>query len=140
MLKNILSVSGKPGLQKMINNSGNTFIVESLLDGKRFAVYPSMKVTSLEDISIYTTEEDVLLKDVFKKIYDKSNGKTVLSHKEDSPKIVAFFEEVFPEYDKDRVYMSDLRKIINWYNILTEKGLLNFEKEEEEKVDTANEK
>lgn len=133
MLKEILSISGKPGLQKLISNSSNAIIVESLIDGKRFPAYSNSKIISLEDISIYTETEDLPLKEVFKRIYDKEEGKQILSHKEANEKIIAYFNEIVPEYDKDRVYTSDMKKIIQWYNLLTEKGLLNFTEEEEEK-------
>ena len=133
MLKEILSISGKPGLQKLISNSSNAIIVESLIDGKRFPAYSNSKIISLEDISIYTETEDLPLKEVFKRIYDKEEGKQILSHKEANEKIITYFNEIVPEYDKDRVYTSDMKKIIQWYNLLTEKGLLNFTEEEEEK-------
>ncbi len=130
MLKEILSISGKPGLQKLVSNSSNAIIVESLIDGKRFPAYSNSKIIALEDISIYTEEEDMPLKEVFKRIYTKENGQSALSHKESSEKIIAYFNEIVPEYDKDRVYTSDMKKIIQWYNLLTEKGMLNFSEEE----------
>lgn len=132
MLKEILSIAGKPGLQKLISNSSNAIIVESLIDGKRFPAYSNSKIIALEDISIYTESEDMPLKDIFKRIHTKENGKPTLSHKESSEKIIAYFNEIVPEYDKDRVYTSDMKKIVQWYNLLTEKGLLSFEEEEEE--------
>ena len=125
MLKEILSISGKPGLQKLISNSSNAIIVESLIDGKRFPAYSNSKIIALEDISIYTEAEDMPLKEVFKRI----------SAKEPTEKILAYFEEIVPEYDKERVYVSDMKKIIQWYNLLTEKGMLDLDEEakEEEK-------
>ncbi len=129
MLKKILSISGKPGLYKLINNTSNAIIVESLLDGKRFPAYSNSKIISLEDISIYTENDDMPLKEVLKRIYDKENGAGILSHKEATEKIQAYFEEVVPEYDKDRVYVSDMRKIIQWYNLLSEKKMLDFTEE-----------
>ncbi len=130
MLKEILSISGKPGLQKLISNSSNAIIVESLIDGKRFPAYSNSKIIALEDISIYTEKEDIPLKEVFKRIYTKEEGKKTLSHKEANEKIIAYFNEIVPEYDKDRVYTSDMKKIIQWYNLLTDKGILNFSEEE----------
>ena len=129
MLKEILSISGKPGLYKLISNTSNAIIVESLLDGKRFPAYSNAKIISLEDISIYTENEDMPLKEVLKRIYDKENGAGILSHKDATEKIQAYFEEVMPEYDKDRVYVSDMRKIVQWYNLLSEKKLLDFTEE-----------
>ena len=118
MLKEILSISGKPGLQKLISNSSNAIIVESLIDGKRFPAYSNSKIIALEDISIYTENEDLPLKEVFKRIYEKQNGASALNHKDASENIVTYFGEIVPEYDKDRVYVSDMRKIIQWYNLL----------------------
>lgn len=129
MLKEILSISGKPGLYKLITNTSNAIIVESLLDGKRFPAYSNTKIISLEDISIYTENEDMPLKEVLKRIYDNENGAGILSHKEATEKIQAYFEEVVPEYDKDRVYVSDMRKIVQWYNLLSEKKILDFTEE-----------
>ena len=132
MLKEILSIAGKPGLQRMLRNSSNAIIVESLIDGKRFPAYSNAKIIALEDISIYTETEDMPLKEVFKRMYDKEGGKQAISHKEPNEKIVAYFNEVVPEYDKERVYTSDIKKIIQWYNLLVSKGILNFEAEEKE--------
>ncbi|MCI5707273.1 MAG: DUF5606 domain-containing protein [Odoribacter sp.] len=129
MLKEILSISGKPGLQKLVSNSSNALIVESLIDGKRFPAYSNAKIIALEDISIYTETEDMPLKDVFKRMYDKEEGKQALSHKESNDKIVSYFSEIVPEYDKDRVYTSDMKKIIQWYNLLIAKNILNFDEE-----------
>lgn len=134
MLKEILSIAGKPGLQRMVSNSSNAIIVESLIDGKRFPAYSNAKIIALEDISIYTETEDMPLKEVFKRMYDKEGGKQAISHKEPNEKIVAYFNEVVPEYDKERVYTSDIKKIIQWYNLLVPKGILNFEDEEKDKA------
>lgn len=131
MLKEILSIAGKPGLQRLISNASNAIIVESLIDGKRFPAYSNSKIIALEDISIYTENEDMPLKEVFKRIYDKENGKPAINHKESQEKITAYFNEIVPEYDKERVYISDIRKIIQWYNLLVSRGILNFEQEQE---------
>lgn len=125
----------KAWFTKLISNSSNAIIVESLIDGKRFPAYSNSKIIALEDISIYTEAEDMPLKEVFKRISAKENGKSALSHKEPTEKILAYFEEIVPEYDKERVYVSDMKKIIQWYNLLTEKGMLDLDEEakEEEK-------
>ena len=133
MLKEILSISGKPGLFKLINNTANALIVESLLDGKRFPAYSNAKIIALEDISIYTEDEDMPLKTVFKRIYENEEGKPAINHKESSTVITNYIESVIPEYDADRVYVSDMRKMIQWYNLLLDKNLLNFDEPEEEK-------
>jgi hypothetical protein len=130
MLKEILSVSGKPGLYKMISNSTHLIVVESLEDGKRFPVYTGTKTVALKDLSIYTTGEDMLLNDVFKRISEKANGGHALSHKESDAAVLRYIEEIIPEFDRDRVYISDMRKIIKWYNLLLDKNLLVLEEEQ----------
>lgn len=129
MLKEILSISGKPGLYKLIANTSNALIVESLLDGKRFPAYSNAKIISLEDISIYTENEDIPLKEVFKRMHEKEEGKPAISHKASSADITDYIDSVVPEYDADRVYVSDMRKMIQWYNLLVEKNMLNLEEE-----------
>ena len=133
MLKDIVSISGKPGLYKLISNTSNALIVESLLDGKRFPAYSNAKIISLEDISIYTEDEDMPLKEVFKRIYEKEEGKPAINHKESAADITNYIDSVVPEYDADRVYVSDMRKMIQWYNLLLEKNMLNLEEAEEKK-------
>ena len=132
MLKEILSISGQPGLYKLINNTPKALIVESLIDGKRFPAYSNAKIIALEDISIYTEGEDMPLKEVFKRIYEKENGGQTISHKESSAKITDYIESVIPEYDKDRVYVSDMKKMLQWYNLLLEKKILLFDEEKQE--------
>ncbi len=121
MLTKILSVSGKPGLYKLVSTGKNLNIVESLLDGKRIPLYISEKLVALSDVSIYTEEKDVPLRDVFKKISEKENGnKASISPKASGKELFSFFEEILPNYDKERVYASDIKKIISWYNIIIE--------------------
>ncbi|BBD45460.1 MAG: DUF5606 domain-containing protein [Petrimonas sp.] len=130
MLTKILSVSGKPGLYKLISTSKNLNIVESLLDGKRIPVYLTEKVVALSDVSIYTTEEDMPLREVFQKIKEKENGeKTVLGSKSSNGEVFRYFEEILPNYDTEKVYASDIKKILNWYNILINSGI-DFDQEE----------
>ncbi len=130
MLTKILSVSGKPGLYKLISTSKNLNIVESLLDGKRIPVYLTEKVVALSDVSIYTTEEDMPLREVFQKIKEKENGeKTVLGSKSSNGEVFRYFEEILPNYDTEKVYASDIKKILNWYNILINSGI-DFNQEE----------
>lgn len=119
-LETILSVAGKPGLYRLVGQMKAGIIVESIEDGKRFPVHGSSKVSALEEISIYTDEAEVPLKEVFKTMYEMSEGKQAISHKEDNAKIKAFFEKVLPDYDRDRVYVSDMGKVIKWYNSLIE--------------------
>ncbi|WP_346859266.1 DUF5606 domain-containing protein [uncultured Draconibacterium sp.] len=139
MLKGILAISGQSGLFKLVAESKNSIIVESLDTQKRIPVYSSAKVSALEDIAIYTYEGDIPLKDIFKSISDKEEGGQSLSPKASGNELKAYFEEVVPEFDKDRVYVSDIKKVLNWYNSLQEKDLLDFtepEEDTEEKKDS----
>ena len=137
MLKGILSISGQSGLFKLVAESKNNIIVESLDTKKRIPVYSTAKVSALEDIAIYTETGDVPLKDIFKSISDKEEGGAALSHKSSGNELKSYFEEVVPEFDKDRVYVSDIKKVLLWYNTLQEKEMLDFtETEEEQGEDT----
>lgn len=134
MLKGILAISGYPGLFKMVTEAKNSIIVESLITGKRMPAYSTSKISALSDISVFTENGEIQLKEVLKKIQE--SGKEI-SPKASNNEIKAFFDEVVPEYDKDRVYVSDMKKIIQWYQLLNEKDLLNVpdeEKQEEEKT------
>ncbi|SIQ39349.1 DUF5606 family protein [Maribacter ulvicola] len=130
-LEKILSVAGKPGLYKLITQTRTGFVAESLLDGKRITVSLRSSVSVLSEIAIYTLEEEVPLRDVFKKIQEKENGgKTAIGHKAEKIKLEEYFFEVLPNYDEDRVYVSDIKKVIQWYNILTENKITDFSNEE----------
>ena len=126
MLKGILAISGQPGLYKVISEGKNNVVIESLLTGKKSTAYADAKMSSLEDIAIYTSSEDVPLKKVFQKIADKENGGQALDVKSSPEELKDYFEEILPEYDKERVYGSDVKKVISWYNLLNTKGLLVF--------------
>ena len=132
MLKGILSISGQSGLFKMVAEAKNNIIVESLDTKKRIPVYSTSKVSALEDIAIYTETSDVPLKDILKAISDKEEGGSALSHKSSGNELKKYFEEVVPDYDKDRVYVSDIKKVLQWYNTLQEKEMLDFSENEEE--------
>jgi hypothetical protein len=134
-LTDIMSISGKPGLYKMISQTKNGMLVESMLDQKRFPVFAHEKISSLEEISIFTETDDLPLKDIFKKINDLLEGRKALSHKSSAEELKEFFEDVVSDYDKERVYVSDIKKVIQWYNLLHEKEMLDFTEEEEEKED-----
>ena len=133
MLKNILSITGKPGLYKLISQGNNMLIVESLLDGKRIPTYARDKIVSLGEISMYTMGEDIALSEVLTNLGKKEEFKAVSfdPKKADNNQLHAFFAEVLPEYDRDRVYPSDIRKLIQWYNILIGAGITDFTAEEE---------
>jgi len=139
MLKGILSVSGQSGLFKLVAESKNNIIVESLETLKRMPVHSTSKVSALEDIAIYTENGDVPLKDVFKAISEKENGGPAVSPKASEHELKAYFEKVVPEYDKDRVYISDIKKVLSWYNTLQQKELLDFSETEGEKKETESE-
>jgi hypothetical protein len=130
-LSKIMSISGRPGLFKLVGQTKSGAIVESLLDQKRFPVFPHDKISSLEEISIFTTDEDMPLKEVFKKISEKENAGPSLDPKSVNDVVWKYFGEVMPTFDTDRVYVSDIRKVLNWYNLLLEKGLLDFTETEE---------
>ena len=133
MLKGILSISGQPGLYKLIAESKNNIIVESLDTGKRMPAYSTSKISALEDIAIYTDKTDIPLKDIFKVISEKENGGESISHKSSADKLKSYFGKVLPEYDRTRVYVSDIKKVLLWYNILCKKEMLDFSEEEEKK-------
>ncbi len=129
MLKGILAISGQPGLFKVISEGKNNVVIESLLTGKKSTAYADAKMSSLEDIAIYTSTEDVPLKKIFKKISEKENGGQAINIKASPDELRKYFEEILPDYDKERVYGSDVKKVISWYNLLNEKELLVFEDE-----------
>lgn len=139
MLKGILSISGQSGLFKMIAESKNNIIVESLDTLKRIPVHSTSKVSALEDIAIYTETTEIPLKEVFKAISDSENGGQAISSKSSVNELKSYFEKIVPEYDKGRVYISDIKKVLLWYNILQEKELLDFSETVEENKETENE-
>ncbi|MCX2720464.1 DUF5606 family protein [Lentiprolixibacter aurantiacus] len=127
-LEKILSIGGKPGLFKLITQTRSGFVAESLLDGKKITVGVRGNVSVLSEIAVYTLEEELPLAKVFQKIKEKENGsKTPIGHKADKLALEEYFFEVLPNYDEDRVYASDIKKVIQWYNILHDNGILDFE-------------
>jgi transcriptional regulator len=132
-LESIISITGKGGLFKVLSQTKNGLIVESIIDGKRLPVYASEKVSALNDISIYTNEGDMPLKEVYEKIYKKTAGKAAVDHKASPEELRNFLVEVVKDFDQERVYNSDLKKLFQWFNILVEKGLLVPEKKETKK-------
>lgn len=129
-LESIISITGKGGLFKVLSQTKNGLIVESIEDGKRLPVYSSEKVSALNDISIYTLEGDMPLKEVYEKIYKKTAGKAAVDHKANPEELRSFLESVVKDFDQERVYNSDLKKLFQWFNLLVEKGLLVPEKKE----------
>ncbi|MBT3208084.1 MAG: DUF5606 domain-containing protein [Bacteroidetes bacterium] len=137
-LKDILSISGYSGLYKLISHAKSAIIVESFETKKRMPAYASSKISSLEDISVFTEEEDIKLADAFKSIYTAQNGGEAISHKSSGTELKEFFAKAIPNYDKDRVYVSDIKKIISWYNILLKQDLMVFDEEKEETPESAD--
>ncbi|HBS86345.1 MAG: hypothetical protein A2W91_19215 [Bacteroidetes bacterium GWF2_38_335] len=137
MLKDILSIAGQPGLFKMVSQTKNGIIVESLETKKRIPAYTTSKVSALEDIAIYTESEEVALKEVFKRIAEKENKGLAVDPKSSSDNLKAYFEAILPEYDREKVYVSDIKKVIVWYNLLQKMDLLNFDEKSEESEESA---
>jgi len=125
-LKEILSVSGKPGLFKTIAQTKSGVIIESLTDGKRIQAFASDKISSLGEISIFTTTEDMPLREVFRLIREKNGEQPAPDVKSDDRALKAFFETIVPDYDQDRVYTSHMRKLVQWYNMLIAYGITDF--------------
>jgi hypothetical protein len=136
-LTGIIAISGRPGLYKVLAQGKNNIIVQSLVDKKRFPAYASDRISALEDISIYTYSEDKALVDIFDAIYTKEEGKKCISHKESEKKLSEYLLEILPDYDQERVYPSDVKKLFQWFNLLHDAGELKQEKEE--KVEDAKE-
>ena len=134
MLKRILSISGKQGLFRLVNQGKNMLIVESLLNGKRTPAYAHDKIISLGDIAIYTVENDVPLADVFEAVKEKNEGKHVdVKALGDDEAVRAYFKEILPDFDEERVYTTDIKKVFNWYNQLLDAGFTTFKEETAEK-------
>lgn len=126
-LEQIISISGKPGLFKLITQLKNGFIVEDVSTKRKFNIGNTSQVSLLDNISIYTTTQEVPLFQVFKNIAEKENYGQAISHKSDNDTLKSFLAEVLPEYDRERVYVSDMKKMVLWYNILQEAGFISEE-------------
>jgi hypothetical protein len=131
-LTGIISISGQPGLYKIVAQSKNGIIVEGLADKKRLNVYASTKVSTLSDISMFTTGDDKPIEEIMTSVYEKEKGGAAIDNKADDKAIEKYFSEILPEYDKDRVYISNMRKLINWYNALQSTGSLKKKEEKKE--------
>jgi len=139
-LDKILSITGKPGLYNLVTQTRSGFVAESLLNGKKITVGLRNNVSVLSEIAIYTLEEELPLREVFQKIQVKEKGgKTSIPHKSDKIKLEEYFFEVLPNYDEDRVYASDIKKVIQWYNILQENGITDFSESDDEDVTSEEE-
>tara|TARA_B100001758_G_C18348894_1_gene578634 strand:+ start:840 stop:1268 length:429 start_codon:yes stop_codon:yes gene_type:complete len=131
-LEGIINVSGKPGLFKVISKSNNTVIIESLTDKKRTAIYSHNQANLLNEIGIYTYNDTVPISDIFTKIAEKTSCGPSINHKSSKDDLINFFREILPEYDEDRVYISDIKKVIQWYNIMQSVDLIKIQKNKKE--------
>ncbi len=125
-LEKILSISGKPGLYELKTQTRSGIIAESLQDGKKINVNVQQNVSLLSEIAIYTLHEEMPLREVFQKISNKENGGPAINHKVPKIELEEYFFEVLPDYDEERVYASDIKKVIQWYNLLQKKGMTQF--------------
>lgn len=140
MLKTILSIAGKPGLYRLVSHGKNMLIVESLIDKKRIPAYAKDKVISLGDIAMYTDAEEVPLHEVLTNLKNKENGeKASISTSAKPEELRKFFADVLPNFDRERVYPTDIKKLISWYNLLIEAGITDFTPEEEPETETSEE-
>ena len=137
-LEKVIAISGKPGLFEIISRTKSGLIVESMSDGKRFPVNSVHNVSTLNDIAIYTYEEEVPLKQVFTNIHEREDGKASIDPKSDKQTLMSFFAEVLPGFDEERVYPSNIKKVVSWYNTLVESDF-DFETLKEEQDEKENE-
>src|SRR6056300_1415374 len=132
-LDKILSIPGKPGLYEIVTQTRVGFVAKSINEDKKISVSYKNNISVLSEIAIYTLDEEVPLKEVFKNIFQKEEGKnTSVSHKASKEELEEYFFEVLPNFDEDRVYPSDIKKVIQWYNILIDKGLISLEEDKKE--------
>ncbi len=133
MLKSILAISGKPGLYKLISQGKGMLVVESLINGKRTPAYNHEKIISLGDIAMFTDSDEVPLSEVFESMKQLENGAIASVKVKDSERVLReYLAKVLPNFDRDRVYTTDIKKLISWYNILIENGFTDFKDKEEE--------
>lgn len=138
-LDKILAIAGKPGLFELKLQTRSGFVAESLLDGKKITVGMRSNVSLLSEISMYTYTEEKPLVEIMRAIAVKENEGAAISHKEDNAKLVDYFKEILPDYDEDRVYASDIKKLLNWYNILQAKGMVSKDKPKVENAESIKE-
>lgn len=131
-LEKILSITGKPGLYRVNTQTRSGFLAESLLDGKKISVSSRHNVSLLSEIAIYTLTEELPLRAVFAKISEKEDGGEAISHKSSKDQLEEYFFGILPDYDEDRVYSSDIKKVVQWYNLLTKSGMTDFSEKVEE--------
>lgn len=136
-LEKVIAITGKPGLYKLVAQTRGGFVAESFLDNKRVSINTQQNVSVLSEIAIYTLSAEVPLKEVFQNIKKKENGgATSVKAKDSKDKLEAYFFEILPDYDEDRVYASDIKKVIQWYNLLLDQNMLDFEENSKETQET----
>jgi len=137
-LKDIVAINGKPGLYEIKAQSKGGIIVKSLIDSKKFPVTATHNISALNEIAVYTYEEEIPLRIIFKTIGEKENGKEAISPKENGKVLTSYFREVLPNFDEERVYTSNIKKILQWYNLLASKNFdftsIKIEEEETEEA------
>ncbi|MDC8003447.1 DUF5606 domain-containing protein [Aureisphaera galaxeae] len=131
-LEKVLSISGKPGLYLLKTQTRTGLLAESLMDGRKITVSARHNVSLLSEIAIYTLTEEVPLREVFQKIHDKEEGGEAISHKSSKDELEEYFFNVLPDYDEDRVYPSDIKKVVQWYNLLNKNGIKDFSETDED--------
>jgi len=131
-LEGIISITGKPGLFKIISQGNNVVIVENLEDKKRMPMTARYQANSLDEIAIYTSEDTTPLSNIFDIIAKKENAKQSISHRADKEDLIKYFEDILPNYDVERVYISDIKKVIQWYNTMQAAGLIKLAQAEKE--------
>ncbi len=132
-LEDIINVVGKSGLYKVVSRAKNTVIVKSLIDGKKSPIHTQQQANMLKEIGIYTYNDTMSLSDIFDSIAKKKNYKKTISHKKTNNELTTYFREIIPDYDEERVYISDIKKVIQWYNALYDAGLIKEEEVEDNK-------
>ena len=130
-ISEVLAISGKPGLFKVIASSSKNLVVESMLDGKRISVPGSVRISSLSDITMYTTKEDVALREILHSMHKKTKGESAVSHNSSAGDIKTFVDSVVQDLDHERIFNSDLKKLVQWYNLLVSEKALPFDDEDE---------
>ncbi len=134
-LEKVMSISGKPGLYELTAQTRGGFVAKSITEGNKISVNVRHNVSLLSEIAVYTYTEEIPLGTVFQKMYEKEDGKPAIDHKASKKELESYFAEVLPDYDVDRVYQSDIKKIIQWYNLLVTNGYTDFSKEGEKDAD-----
>ena len=139
-LEGIINVAGKPGLYKVVSKGNKTVIVESFIDGKRSPLYSDNQANMLEEIGIYTYDDTKPLSEIFDEIAKKEKGEQSINHKSSTTQLTIYFREILKDYDEERVYISDIKKVIQWYNAMQKKGLIELPKLEKEKNKSSKKK